>query len=129
MTVELSTLTADIFAVLNIAFALGVVVVGSSCLSRGSPSPWIRLPFLLIALYWAMLYAYILAGMPWNKLICPLTPHHQICPSAWFEEVFVRPAFTLTLALMFANSIQTMKRCKVVEKAVVEFMSEQEAPQ
>lgn len=54
---------------------------------------WIRFMHLLIGLYWSCLYAFVV-----------VTPTGNYNP-VWFGQVFVRPAFTFTGAVMLAGSL------------------------
>lgn len=54
---------------------------------------WLKIIYALIGLYWCVLYTWV--------AIVPV----GIVEPVWFGQVFVRPAFTVTLAVMAGGAI------------------------
>jgi hypothetical protein len=69
-----------------------------SCRRNRPPWCWLRVATALISMYWAGLYLFVLLEQP---------GHYD---SVWFGQVFVRPAFTLTLGVMAAQAITRGQR-------------------
>lgn len=82
---------------MNVGLALLVAVFQGLLIWRLRHRPerwrWLRMGFLAIGLYWAGLYTFVLLKEPGSY------------NSVWFGQVFVRPAFTLTLAMMAGSAI------------------------
>jgi len=55
---------------------------------------WLKILYALIGLYWCALYVFV-----------ALTPPGLFMDSVTFGQVFVRPAFTVTLAVMAGGAI------------------------
>jgi hypothetical protein len=55
---------------------------------------WLRMVLMLVAMYWAGLYLFVLLKQP------------GAYDAVLFGQVFVRPAFTFTLAILAAAAIQ-----------------------
>ena len=87
---------ADMLAFANIMLALTVAYYGwRFVLANNIPHAWrwLKVAQVFVGLYWAGLYAYVLF---WPYPTDPVL----------FGQMFVRPGFTVTLAIMAASAIQ-----------------------
>lgn len=91
---------ATIFAWTNLT--LGVLLALFSLRSfrvyRGEPWAWLSLAKILLGLYWAGIYGFVLIIEP------------GIYDSVRFGQIFIRPALTITLAIIAAGAIMGAKR-------------------
>ena len=92
-------LIADSLSGANIILAAIVVYYQILFLrrQRGRSFDWIKLLYAIVGAYWSAIYVFILFLIPTNY------------DSVWFGQVFIRPAFTFTLAVMVASAIQRAK--------------------
>lgn len=85
---------AQILAVTNAIFAGILAVFALRYINRkGQPARWLKVIYALIGVYWGILYT-------WVAIVPP-----GIVDSVRFGQVFVRPAFTVTLAVMAGGAI------------------------
>ena len=88
-------------AVFNVMFALLLVYVHTKGIirfrGRGINTMWVRVIQVVIGLYWAGVYAFVLVTKPGE--IDPIL----------FGQIFVRPAFTFSLGAMVAIAIWRAK--------------------
>ena len=84
-------LPADILSGMNVLFGFGVFVVS---IYDATKAPrhlrWLKIMQACLGLYWGLLYLSVLSGVA-----------AQFDP-VYFGRLFVRPAFTVTLGLMFS---------------------------
>ncbi len=81
-------------AAANVVFALLNVFLQMRLIRRSKNDRWLRALYILVSLYWAVIYFYIF-----------LFESMDATRTSSFGQVFIRPAFTFTLALMAAGAI------------------------
>lgn len=91
---------ADLLSVANVltGLMLAVASLRNWRKVRGLPWAWVKLAYAIVGLYWAGLYVVVL-----------LTPI-GVFDSIWFGRTLVRPALTITLAIMASGAIVGAKR-------------------
>lgn len=87
-------MTATILAWVNAALGFTLASFALFYIRKGhGVAGWIKALTVLVGLYWGGLYT-------WIAIVPP-----GIVDSVWFGQVFVRPAFTVTLAVMAGGAI------------------------
>jgi hypothetical protein len=88
-------MTATILAWVNAALGFLLVVFAMRYIRRSTGvACWMKMFTVLIGLYWCALYVFV-----------ALTPPGLLMDSVAFGQIFVRPAFTVTLAVMAGGAI------------------------
>lgn len=88
---------AEVLAVVNAVLAGVIVFCNGRLLGRSNGHRWLRWMNILIGLYWAGIYVFV-----------AVADSSQYNP-VFFGRVFIRPAFTITLAVMAASSLFRMR--------------------
>lgn len=103
MSILLNEIISNLLVISNIILSLIIASLQMrmlySCRKHQPKWCFIRVLGMLLAMYWAGLYTFVLIQNPENY------------NAVVFGQVFVRPAFTLTLALMASMAI-FRRRCK-----------------
>ncbi len=87
------SLIADALSATNILLALAILFYQVKFYRlHKQPWSWFKLAYSLIGAYWAGIYCWVLFMAPGSY------------DSVWFGQVFIRPAFTITLTVMFATT-------------------------
>jgi hypothetical protein len=87
-------MVADLLAALNAVLGLLLAVFALRYARHSAAAAvWIKYLTAVVGLYWGGLYIWVL-----------FTPVGLVDP-VWFGQVFVRPAFTFTMAVMAAGSV------------------------
>lgn len=85
---------AGALAWINVVLGLILAVFTMRYLCKSTPvARWVKTLYALIGIYWAGLYFYVAINVP------------GVVDPVWFGQVFVRPAFTFTLAAMAVGAI------------------------
>ena len=86
---------AEVLAWVNAVLA-GILAVFSLRYIRRKNSTvcWLKMLYALIGIYWCVLYTFV-----------ALTPPGLLMDSVTFGQILVRPAFTVTLAVMAGGAI------------------------
>lgn len=84
-------------AMVNAVLALLIVIFQFKLVRKMKTARWIRYMLILVGVYWFGLYAFV-----------AIVPEGFIEP-VMFGQVFVRPAFTVTLAIMTASGLYRLK--------------------
>ena len=94
------SMIADVFALLNMALAAMLIIFGVRTfrIYRGQPWRWLILSKMIMGAYWAGVYAWVLVTEPGSF------------SSVLFGQLFIRPALTITIALMAAGVVMGAKR-------------------
>ena len=82
-----------VLATINVFLAVGIVVVTVRNYKASRMPKALRVLYIVIGAYWALLYVYV--ALPGIDIFDPVT----------FGQIFVRPAFTVTLAAMLASGL------------------------
>lgn len=83
-----------ILAMMNAFLALTLSFYAFRFVRRGPAiARWLKIATALVGLYWGVLYIWV-----------AIVPAGIVDP-VWFGQVFVRPAFTVTLAVMAGGAI------------------------
>lgn len=93
---------AMILALTNLILALILAVSQfkvSRLLKKGSCFRWIKIVSGVVGIYWAAVYVYVLFTDPATAPI----------DSVLFGKIFIRPAITVTLAVMSAGALLRSK--------------------
>ena len=88
---------AQVFAILNAILGLGLVVFEICLFRRYKTARFIRILLIAIGAYWGGIYLYVALTDPVGR------------DAVYFGQVFVRPAFTFTLASMLATAIYRLR--------------------
>lgn len=88
---------ATVLAWVNSVIAGIIVVTRLRLIVRNNPDEWIHVGFVFIGLYWCGLYAFV-----------AIVPAGYIDPIL-FGQVFVRPAFTVTLVWIASSGLYRSK--------------------
>lgn len=90
--------TYRLMALANALMALLIAALQAGAI-RHSGRKWPRAVMLALGLYWAMVYGYIFLGFPgWEQFYC--APLGDGNCDMLYEQLFIRPGITLTLAIM-----------------------------
>jgi hypothetical protein len=91
----MSLIIAYIMSSLIVIFGLGIAYVNLLIMRRARRMGW-RIMYSLIALYWALVYGYL--------LFAPM-----VSPPGAYGSTWVRPGLVFTLGWMFAMSLERYK--------------------
>lgn len=93
---------SEVLAVANAVFAgtMAIISFRDWRRFRSKSWAWIKIAHGLVGLYWCGLYIWV-----------SLTPV-GVYDSVWFGHVFVRPAYTITFAVMLTGAILRSRQAK-----------------
>lgn len=88
---------ANLLAVLNVLIYFSIFVINFKLFKRLKIARILRIPLMVIALYWTAIYVYVV-----------LTPAGAYDPIK-FGQIFIRPGFTFTGAVILACGVYRLK--------------------
>lgn len=81
-----------VLALFNAFIGFAIAVMQIRCFMQlAQPWRWVKLAYALVGIYWGIIYVYI--------LFAANGPHDE------FGQLYIRPAITLTLAMMMTGAI------------------------
>jgi hypothetical protein len=88
----------DVLVLINIAFAVGIIWSSLDYYFRSKEHwRWIKMTYALVGLMWVIIYTMVLLDIPYTNTF-------------EFGPDVIRPAITLTLAIMLAGSLTSWYR-------------------
>ena len=89
---------AQFLAVANVVFSIALVVFEVCLYRRFHAARFMRVLLILVGLYWGGIYLFV-----------ALTEPGEYINSVVFGQIFGRPAFTFTLAVMVATALYRLR--------------------
>ncbi len=88
-------MVASILAWINMALGVALAFFSLRYLHNSSRhiARWVKILYAAIGIYWGSLYLFVAINPP------------GVIDPVWFGQVWVRPAFTITIAVMTAGAI------------------------
>lgn len=89
---------AQVLAVVNVILALALVVFEICLYRRFHTARFVRVLLVIVGAYWMAVYIFVVFTEP-----------NEFIGAVEFGQIFVRPAFTFTLAVMVATALYRLK--------------------